>query len=55
MFHCSGIQNIKWYKWDGSYEFRNVMEIVPKHNVYDAFQNVSICCWNRQNLHVIQI
>ena len=47
MFHCSGIQNIKWYKWDGSYECRNVMEIMPKHNVYDAFQNVSICCWNR--------
>ena len=47
MFCCSGIQNIKWYKWDGSYECRNVMEIMPKHNVYDAFQNVSICCWNR--------
>ena len=47
MFHCSGIQYIKWYKWDGSYECRNVMEIVPKRNVYDAFQNVSICCWNR--------
>ena len=44
---CSGIQNIKWYKWDGSYECRNVMEIVPKHNVYDEFQNVSIHCWNR--------
>ena len=47
MFRCSGIQNIKWYKWDGSYECHNVMEIVPKRNVYDAFQNVSICCWNR--------
>ena len=47
MFCCSGIQNIKWYKWDGSYEFRNAMEIVPKHIVYDAFQNVSIHCWNR--------
>ena len=47
IFHCSGIQNIKWYKRDGSYEYRNVMEIVPKHNVYDAFQNVSIRCWNR--------
>ena len=47
MFHCSCIQNIKWYKWDGSYELRNVMEIVPERNVYDAFQNVSICCWNR--------
>ena len=47
MFHCSGIQNIKWYKWDGLYEFHNVMEIVPKHIVYDAFQNVSIRCWNR--------
>ena len=47
MFHCSGIQNIKWYKWDGSYEFHNVMEIMPKHNVYDAFQNVSVHCWNR--------
>ena len=23
------------------------MEIVPKQNVYDAFQNVSIHCWNR--------
>ena len=23
------------------------MEIVPKRNVYDAFQNVSIRCWNR--------
>ena len=44
---CSGIQNIKWYKWDGSYECRNVMEIVPKRNLYDAFQNVSIRCWNR--------
>ena len=30
MFHCSCIQNIKWYKWDGSYELRNVMEISPK-------------------------
>ena len=47
VFRCSGIQNIKWYKWDGSYECRNVMEIVPKRNVYDAFQNVSIRCWNR--------
>ena len=47
MFRCSGIQNIKWYKWDGSYECCNVMEIMPKHNVYDAFQNVSIRCWNR--------
>ena len=47
MFHCSGIQNIKWYKWDGSYEFCNVMEIIPKHNIYDAFQNVSIRRWNR--------
>ena len=47
VFHCSGIQNIKWYKWDGSYECRNVMEIMPKRNVYDAFQNVSIRCWNR--------
>ena len=47
VFRCSGIQNIKWYKWDDSYECRNVMEIVPKCNVYDAFQNVSIRCWNR--------
>ena len=47
MFHCSFIQNMKWYKWDGSYELRNVMEIVPKRNVYDALQNVSIHCWNR--------
>ena len=47
MFCCSHIQNIKWYKWDGSYELRNVMEIIPKRNVYDAFQNVSIHCWNR--------
>ena len=47
VFRCSGIQNIKWYKWDGSYECCNVMEIVPKRNVYDAFQNVSIRCWNR--------
>ena len=47
MFHCSCIQNIKWYKWDGSYGLCNVMEIVPKQNVYDAFQNVCICCWNR--------
>ena len=47
VFRCSGIQNIKWYKWDGSYECRNVMEIVPERNVYDAFQNVSIRCWNR--------
>ena len=47
VFRCSGIQNIKWYKWDGSYECRNIMEIVPKCNVYDAFQNVSIHCWNR--------
>ena len=23
------------------------MEIIPKQNVYDAFQNVSIHCWNR--------
>ena len=30
MFHCSCVQNIKWYKWDGSYELRNVMEIIPK-------------------------
>ena len=44
VFHCSGIQNIKWYKWDGSYECHNVIETMPKHNVYDAFQNVSICC-----------
>ena len=47
MFHCSCIQNIKCYKWDGSYELHNVMEIIPKRNVYDAFQNVSNCCWNR--------
>ena len=47
MFCCSGIQNIKWYKWDGSYECPNVMEIVPMRTVYDAFQNVSIRCWNR--------
>ena len=47
IFRCSGIQNIKWYKWDGSYECHNVMEIVPKCNVYDAFQIVSIHCWNR--------
>ena len=47
MFHCSCIQNIKWYKWDVSYELHNVMEIIPKQNVYDAFQNVSIHCWNR--------
>ena len=47
MFHCSGIQNIKWYKWDGSYEFFNVIEIIPKCNICDAFQNVSICSWNR--------
>ena len=47
MFRCSGIQNIKWYKWDGSYECCNVMEIMLKHNVYDAFHNVSIRCWNR--------
>ena len=33
MFHCSCIQNIKWYKWDGSYELHNVMEIIPKRNV----------------------
>ena len=46
MFHCSCIQNIKWYIWDGSYELHNVMEIIPKQNVYDAFQNVSIHCWN---------
>ena len=30
MFHCSHIQDIKWYKWDGSYELHNVMEIIPK-------------------------
>ena len=30
MFCCSGIQNIKWYKWDGSYELHNVVEIIPK-------------------------
>ena len=47
MFCCSCIQNIKWYKWDWSYEFHNVIEIIPKCNVYDAFQNVSIRCWNR--------
>ena len=46
MFHCSHIQNIKWYKWDGSHELCNVMEIVPNQNVYDEFQNVSIHCWN---------
>ena len=42
MFHCSHIQNIEWYKWDGSYELRNVMEFIPKCNLYDAFQYVSI-------------
>ena len=47
MFLCSGIQNIKWYKWDGSYERHNVMEVVPKHIMYDAFQNVSIHYCNR--------
>ena len=47
MFCCSCIQNIKWYKWDWSYELCNAMEIIPKRNVYDAFRNVSICCWNR--------
>ena len=47
VFRCSGIQNIKWYKWNGSYECRNVMEIMRKYNVNDAFQNVSIRCWNR--------
>ena len=26
------------------------MEIIPKRNVYDAFQNVSIHCWNRTKL-----
>ena len=30
MFCCSHIQNIKWYKWDGSYELCNVLEIIPK-------------------------
>ena len=55
MFCCPCIQNIKWYKWDGSYELRNVMEIVPKRNVYDAFQNLSIVVGTGQNLHVIQI
>ena len=47
MFCRSCILYINWYNWDGSYEYCNVMEIMPKCNVYDAFQNVSICCWNR--------
>ena len=48
MFHCSCIKSNKSYKWDGSYELCNVMENIPKSNVCDAFQNVSIHCWNRR-------
>ena len=55
MFHCSCIQNIKWYKWDGSYELCNVMEIIPKQKVYDAFQMYLFVVGTGQNLHVIQI
>ena len=29
-----------------NFDLCNVMEIIPKRNVYDAFQNVSIRCWN---------
>ena len=41
------IQGIKWYKWNGTYEKRDILEIVPKRSAYDAFQNLSFNCWNK--------
>ena len=41
------IQDIQWYKWNGTYETRDILEIVPKRSAYDAFQNLSLNCWNK--------
>ena len=41
------IQGIQWYKWNGTYEKRDILEIVPKRSAYDAFQNLSLNCWNK--------
>ena len=41
------IQDVQWYKWNGTYETRDILEIVLKVSSYDAFQNLSLNCWNR--------
>ena len=34
-------------KWNGTYKTRDILEIVPKRSAYDAFQNLSLNCWNK--------
>ena len=41
------IEGIQWYKWNGTYEKRDILEIVPKRSAYDAFQNLSLNCWSK--------
>ena len=40
-------QGLEWYKWNGTYEKRDILEIVPKRSAYDAFQSLSLNCWNK--------
>ena len=47
IIRTTDIQGIQWYKWNGTYEKRDILEIVPKRSAYDVFQNLSLNCWNK--------